>query len=180
VPVSTSHPTAEALVEAGVRLAEEKGLSQMAVDDVVARAGVAKGTFYVHFASRGEYLTTLHRRFHHDLERRINAVTAGLAPGSDRLVAGADAYLDGCLSGRAVKALLLEARSHPPVAEEVAKRNARFGGAAARDFVAMGWESPAEAGRLFVAMAADAALMELEAGRPLRAVRRTLRRFVVS
>ena len=41
--------TREALLDAGVALAEEHGLAGVSVNMVVARAGVAKGTFYVHF-----------------------------------------------------------------------------------------------------------------------------------
>jgi AcrR family transcriptional regulator len=44
--------TREALLDAGAALAEEHGLAGVSVNMVVARAGVAKGTFYVHFSGR--------------------------------------------------------------------------------------------------------------------------------
>ena len=40
--------TREALLDAGAALAEEHGLAGVSVNMVVAPAGVAKGTFYVH------------------------------------------------------------------------------------------------------------------------------------
>lgn len=172
------HPTAEAIVEAGLRLAEESGLNGMSVDDVVKAAGVAKGTFYVHFANRGEYMATLHRRFHDDLDAEIRQATSGLPPGRERLIAAFEAYLNGCLGRIAVKALLLEVRTEHLVTDAVAARNARNTEIVTRDLEIMGWEDAAAAGRLCVAMAAEAALAELEAGGPLPQVRRALRGFL--
>jgi AcrR family transcriptional regulator len=137
----------------------------MSVDDIVDAAGVAKGTFYVHFASRGDYLATLHRRFHEELDHLIRDASTGLPPGARRLAAATTAYLDGCL-GRIL------------VTDEVTARNARNAAAAAESFRALGWRWPESAGRLYVAMAAEAALAELEAGQALPEVRETLRAFV--
>lgn len=178
MPVATPHPTAEALIEAGLSLAETKGLGQMSVDDIVAGAGVAKGTFYVHFRDRAAYLVTLHRRFHDHLEELVLRATAGMTPGRERLLAGTAAYLDGCLGGKAIKALLLESRSEPLVSQEVGRRNARFAQIASQDFAGMGWSAPSAAGRLFVAMGAEAALAELDARGPVAEVRGSLRQFV--
>ena len=36
---------------------------------VVAEAGLAKGTFYVHFADRDAFLDALHERFHANIGR---------------------------------------------------------------------------------------------------------------
>ena len=154
MPASALHPTAESLLRAGLDIAEEASLGAMSVDKVVARAGVAKGTFYVHFADRASYLLALHRQFHDELEARVIEALRGATSARERLVRGVEAYLDGCLNGRAVKALLLEARTEPLVAAEVARRNARFSALAATSFGALQWPAPAAAARLFVAMAA--------------------------
>jgi hypothetical protein len=50
--------------------------------------------------------------------------------------------LDGCLRGRGVKALLLEARGHLPVAEEVTRRNRMRVDVLAADFEALGSQYP--------------------------------------
>ncbi len=44
--------TREALLSAGKTLFAERGLHEVSVDDIVARAGIAKQTFYNHFADK--------------------------------------------------------------------------------------------------------------------------------
>jgi TetR/AcrR family transcriptional repressor of nem operon len=74
-------------------------------------------------------------------------------------------YLDGCLRDRGVKALLLEARGHLPIADEVMRRNRMDVDLVAADFEALGSRHPREAARLWIAATAEGALMELERGR---------------
>jgi TetR/AcrR family transcriptional regulator, transcriptional repressor for nem operon len=173
-----SHPTREALLQAGLRLAEQHGLANMSVNEVVAAAGVAKGTFYVHFPDRTAYLVALHQWFHDQLKAAVLAATADLAPGPDRLQRGALAYLDGCLQAKAVKALLLEARSEPAIMDEVKRRNADFGELARQDIAAMGWPHAAITARFFVVMTAEAAIIELELGHADAATRDALFQFL--
>jgi AcrR family transcriptional regulator len=171
-----SHPTHQALVEAGFDLAASSSLNRLTVDAIVDKAGVAKGTFYVHFPNRTAFLVELHNQFHERLRFAIVAATADIPPGGKRLRVGTETYLDGCLRERAVKALLLEARSEDPIAAEVRRRNTEFAALATDNFAAMGWPDAETSARLFVILGAEAALMELETGRN-EAVRRTLWRF---
>ena len=115
--------TREALIDAGLRLAERTGLTGLSVNLIVAEAGVAKGTFFHHFGDRASYLLALHREFHERLATQIQAAIAGMSPGRDRLIAVANTYLDGCLRDRGVRALLLEARAEPAVTDEITRRN---------------------------------------------------------
>lgn len=179
MPVATQspHPTSEALIEAGLRLVEERGMSQMSVDAIVAEAGVAKGTFYVHFDDRASYLVALHRRFHGGLRQRIAAATEGLPPGARRLREGATAYLDGCLESRGVKAILPESRSEPAILREVRRSDDRFSQDAEGCFVAMAVADSVATARLFVSMTAEAAIAELESGRKRSDIRRALWRL---
>src|SRR3954466_13104938 len=96
--------TREALLDAGVGVAEAQGLAGLSVNRVVAAAGVAKGTFYVHFADREAFVDALHERFHERVRRAVAEATADVPPGAEQLVRGAEAYLDVCLDDRAVKA----------------------------------------------------------------------------
>ena len=77
-----------------------------------------------------------------------------MTPGKDRLDAAARTYLDGCLRDRGVKALLLEARGHLPIAEEVMRRNRMTVDVVAADFTALGWPHPRQAARLWIAATA--------------------------
>jgi TetR/AcrR family transcriptional repressor of nem operon len=170
--------TGDALLDAGIAVAEEHGLAGLSVNRVVADAGVAKGTFYVHFDSREAFVDALHARFHARVQEAVSEATKGLQPGADRIVHGAEAYLDTCLEDRAVKALALEARSDPGLAASMSARHEQFAASAVPSFKAMGWPDAAAASHLLAAMTAEVAIRELEAGRRLPAARRSLRRFL--
>jgi AcrR family transcriptional regulator len=178
LPVAPETGTREALLDAGVSVAEQHGLAGLSVNRVVASAGVAKGTFYVHFESREQFVDALHARFHARVEEAVAAAIADLPPGRDRLVRGAEAYLDVCLADRAVKALALEARSDPDLAASMSTRHERFASSAVPSFKAIGWPDATAASHLLAAMTAEVAVRELDAGRRVPAARRSLRRFL--
>lgn len=175
---SAGHPTADALLDAGVAVAAEHGLAGLSVNRVVAAAGVAKGTFYVHFHDRAAFVDALHARFHAHVTAAVAVAVEGLAPGATWIVRGAEAYLDRSLAERAVKALAVEARTDPELSASMSGRHERFAAAAVPSFTAMGWPDAAEAARLFAAMTSEVAMLELDAGEPLPASRRALRRFL--
>lgn len=172
------HATADALLDAGVAVADRHGLAGLSVNRVVAQAGVAKGTFYVHFADRDAFVDALHARFHDAVDAAVAQAIADVPPGADRLVAGAEAYLDVCLRDRAVKALALEARSDPALSSMMASRHDRFAAIAVPSFKAMSWPDATAAGQLLSAMVSEIAIRELDAGRRLPAQRRALRRYL--
>lgn len=172
--------TREQLLAAGVAVAEEEGLAGLSVNRVVARAGVAKGTFYVHFADRDAFVDALHARFHERVQEAAAEATAGTEPGAQRLLAAAGAYLDVCLSDRAIKALALEARGEGSLTQSMSVRHDRYAQSAVPSFRAMGWPDPKVAAQLFAAMVSELAIRELEAGRRLPAARRALAHFLQS
>jgi TetR/AcrR family transcriptional regulator, transcriptional repressor for nem operon len=173
-----SHPTRETLLDAGVAVAARDGLSGLSVNRVVAEAGLAKGTFYVHFSDRVAFVDALHERFHDAVSAAVADAVADLPLGAERIARGAEAYLDVSLANRAVKALALEARSEPSLMETVGARHERFASSAVPSFKAMGWPDAKAASQLFAAMTSEVAVRELETGRRLPASRRALRRFL--
>ncbi len=167
-----------ALLEAGLRLADEKGMANMSVNDVAAAADVGKGSFYVHFVDRAAFLLELHRGFHDTLVEDVEAAIEGAKPGADRLVVATTTFLDTALRERSVRALLLDARAEPSIAGEVATRAARITRLFEQDLRAEGWPDPAPAARLYHAMCTEAALTELSRGRRDNTLRRSLTRYV--
>src|ERR1700690_392919 len=137
--MSAALQTREALLDAGAALAEEHGLAGVSVNMVVARAGVAKGTFYVHFSGRAAFVDAMHARFHDRVGVVIDEAIAGLRPGAERLCRGSEASLDVSLANRGVKALSLEARSDPAVQGSVEARRHVIALAGVADLEAMGW-----------------------------------------
>lgn len=168
----------EALLDAGLRVAERTGLGWLTLDQVVAEAKVAKGSLLHHFGDRAGYLLALHRRFHDGLLEEIAEASKGLPRGRERLLRGAVTYLDACLEHRGIRALLLEARAEPQIAAEVLARNAGIARLVEPDVRALGWPDPAESARLWVAMVAEAALVEFATGGRRAAVRRALNHFL--
>ncbi|MBC3839656.1 helix-turn-helix transcriptional regulator [Streptacidiphilus sp. 4-A2] len=156
--------TRAALLDAGLEIAELHGLSGMSVNRVVAVAGVAKGTFYVHFPDRDAFLSALHQRFHEQAGGAVAAALTRHQPGRIRLQSAMTAYFEVCLGNRGVKALVLEARNTPGVAAEVDARNEAFAALAEPDLLAMGWAEAHTAARLVVAMCAELAMAELATG----------------
>lgn len=169
--------TREKLIETGLVLAERLGLEGLSVNAIVSEAQVSKGTFFHHFSDRTSYLLALHRRFHDALAHVIESAITDMPPGRERLKVAAHTYLDGCLHRRGVKALLLEARGHRPILEEVLERNRRNVAVVTADFAALGRPHPSQSARLWVAATAECALAELELGRPDTATREALEEF---
>jgi AcrR family transcriptional regulator len=170
--------TRETLLAAGVTVAQREGLAGLSVNRVVAEAGVAKGTFYVHFADREAFVDALHERFHERVVAAVDEATAGTPPGAERIWRGAEAYLDVCLSEKAIKALALEARTDTALTASMSARHERFAASAIPSIRAMGWPEATAAAQLLAAMTSEIAIRELEAGRRLPAARRSLRRFL--
>ena len=176
--MSAALQTREALLDAGAALAEEHGLAGVSVNMVVARAGVAKGTFYVHFKDRAAFVDAMHARFHARVQAAVDQAVAGLPPGARRLSRASEAYLDVSLANRGVKALSLEARSDPAVQDSMAVRRERLTAAGVTDLKAMGWNDAEAAAQLLAAMTREISVLEFDAGRRLPASRRALKRFL--
>jgi AcrR family transcriptional regulator len=176
--LAAAQQTRANLIETGLVLAEQLGLEGLSVNAVVAGAGVSKGTFFHHFPDRVSYLLALHRRFHDALFDEVLSVVGEMPRGKGRLAAVAANYLDCCLRDRGVKALLLEARGHLPIADEVTRRNRMAVDLVTGDFEALGSRHPREAARLWIAATAECALMELERGRRDPAARAALSALV--
>ena len=70
----------EQILDSAAQVLVAKGLTAMTVADVVAGAGIAKGTFYLYFNSKEELLAALQARYTESLITRADAVLAG--PGS--------------------------------------------------------------------------------------------------
>ncbi|WP_436775203.1 TetR/AcrR family transcriptional regulator [Yinghuangia sp. YIM S09857] len=158
-------PGREALLRAGLEVAEVRGLSRMSVNAVVEAAGMAKGSFYQHFRDRLSYLVALHGKYHDALEARVLAEIDGLPPGRERISAGLHGYLDASLETTGTRALLVQARTEPDLYDETRVRNARTRDLVVPELVALGWEDPVPIAHMVVAMGFDITMEELVCGR---------------
>jgi AcrR family transcriptional regulator len=175
--VRSPEPGRNALLDAGQRLLGAADLARISVNAIVTEAGMAKGSFYQHWPSRAEYVRALHARFHDRLGESIAAAMADLPPGSDRLEAGMNAYLDGCLADPATKALLVQSRTEAGLSDLVAARNESSATLVLPDLTALGWAPPEPIAALLVAAVAEIALVELAVGKRDKQLRRGLLRL---
>ena len=173
-----ANQTRQGLLDAGASLAEEHGLAGLSVNMVVARAGVAKGTFYVHFKDRSAFVDAMHERFHASVQEAMAAAIGEMPPGAERIYRSSVVYLDVSLANRGVKALGLEARSDPSAQASMAARRERLTAAGVADLKAMGWRDAGAAAQLLAAMTREISVLEFDAGKPLPASRRALKRFL--
>jgi AcrR family transcriptional regulator len=83
------------LVEAAIAVFSAKGLQATSVDEIVSQAGVAKGTFYLYFATKDDIVTAIAERLVEGVAERIEAAAAtpGLSP-VQRIAAITDALTE--------------------------------------------------------------------------------------
>ena len=128
VPQARVLRTRNALLAAGRRLFAERAIDAVAIDDIVAAAGVAKGTFYNHFDDKDALLTAIVTEIRSTVEERIATINAGI---EDPAVHGADLRLllgDPVVEGDVARLdldprgaeVLLDAQQRHPAAAGVA------------------------------------------------------------
>lgn len=110
--------TRGALLEAARQVFVSSGFAEAGVTEVVARAKASVGSLYHHFSGKADLYLTLFEEFHtRQTQRTRQAVGGARAAGeSDPMalfLAGARAYLDGCLAERELAALFLRGDGPP-------------------------------------------------------------------
>ncbi|MEU0478458.1 TetR/AcrR family transcriptional regulator [Streptosporangium sp. NPDC006013] len=110
--------TRAALLSAAREIFVTSGFAEAGVTDVVARAGASVGSLYHHFSGKADLYLTLFDEFQaRQTQRTKQAVGEARAAGeSDPMrlfIAGARAYLEGCLAEREISALFLRGDGPP-------------------------------------------------------------------
>lgn len=80
--------TYRALVDAGLELLAERPIDALAIDEIVGQAGVAKGSFFNHFADKAAFGQAIGAEIRAELEARIGATNAGVSDPFARLAGG--------------------------------------------------------------------------------------------
>lgn len=81
--------TRRRLLEAAEQVFGELGFRRASIAEIVRRAGVAQGTFYLYFASKEDIFRALVRHMSHELRKAIATAVAGL---SDRFEIEREGY----------------------------------------------------------------------------------------
>lgn len=80
--------TRTALLAAGLDLLAQKPIDAIPIDEVVAAAGVAKGSFFNHFVDKHAFAAALAAQVRMQLEERVGRANAGLADPVARIAGG--------------------------------------------------------------------------------------------
>jgi AcrR family transcriptional regulator len=151
--------TRAGLLEAARAAFTSGGYAEANVTDIVAAAGASVGSLYHHFTGKADLFLTLFEEFHTRLAERTRAAVRqlrdhGASDPKQLFLAGARAYLDGCIAERDLSALFTRGDG-PPGFELVMRRRQRDWAEKNAEFFARGGEPADDA----VAIVLTGALM---------------------
>ena len=92
--------TRDALLAAGFELLAERPIDAIAIDDIVARAGVAKGSFFNHFTDKPGFSQAIAEQVRRTLEARVDAANAAVTDPVERLAGGMRVAIEFALEER--------------------------------------------------------------------------------
>jgi AcrR family transcriptional regulator len=80
--------TRSALLAAGMGLLVDRPVDAIAIDEFVAAAGVAKGSFFNHFADKREFANAVAKEVRIDVEHWVGSINSGVVDPVERLAGG--------------------------------------------------------------------------------------------
>ncbi|MEZ5955021.1 MAG: TetR family transcriptional regulator [Hyphomonas sp.] len=111
--------TRQSLVAAGLQLFAERPVDAVPIDDIVAAAGVAKGSFFNHFEDKQKFADAIGAEIRMDLEARVSAANRHLEDPLQRLTGGMRVAVDYTLTEKERSIVmtrgfrLMTGRDHP-------------------------------------------------------------------
>ena len=111
--------TRAALIDAGLQLFAERPIDAVPVDDIVAAAGVAKGSFFNHFDDKQAFANAIATDIRLDVEARVAEANRDVRGPLERLTGGMVVAVEFALSQRKRALVMLRAmastteRNHP-------------------------------------------------------------------
>ena len=118
-PNPRSVRTRAALIEAGLQLFAERPIDAVPVDDIVAAAGVAKGSFFNHFDDKHAFANAIAGQIRLEVEGRVAEANRDVHDPLERLTGGMTVAVEFALSQRKPALVMLRAmawttsRDHP-------------------------------------------------------------------
>jgi AcrR family transcriptional regulator len=139
------------------------GYAEANVTDIVAAAGASVGSLYHHFTGKADLFLTLFGEFHTRLAEGTRTAVrqrreAGCDDPKQLFLAGARAYLDGCIAERDLSALFMRGDG-PPGFELVMRRRQREWAEKNAEFFARGTDPAGDPAGDAVAIVLTGALM---------------------
>src|ERR1700759_589347 len=128
-PSERGAATRAGLLDAARAAFTSGGYAEANVTDIVAAAGASGGSLSHHFSGKSDLFLTLFEEFHTRLTERTRTAVHELSDQGDSdpkqlFLAGARAYLDGCIAERDLSALFMRGDG-PPGFELVMRQRQR-------------------------------------------------------
>ena len=144
------------------------GYAEANVTDIVAAAGASVGSLYHHFTGKADLFLTLFEEFHTRLTERTRTAVRqqrehGVSDPKQLFLAGARAYLDGCITERDLSALFMRGDG-PPGFELIMRRRQREWAEKNAEFFARGTEPADDAVAIVLTGALMLAVAEVSLG----------------
>lgn len=103
--------TRAALLAAGLKLLADRNIDAIAIDDIVQRAAVAKGSFFNHFADKDAFAEAIAAEIRGGVEAKVGLANRGVTDPALRVAQGICCYVQFALTDRAAAKIF--ARVHP-------------------------------------------------------------------
>src|SRR5260370_21526162 len=157
--------TRTALLAAARDVVTWVGFAEAGVTDIVTRAGASVGSLYRHFNGKADLYLVLFDDFQRDLTERTRravhrARTQGVCAPKELFLAGATAYLDGCIEERDLSRLFVSGDG-PPGFDLIMRRRTHDWAMKNIEFFARSAEPVDEAGAIVLTRAMGMARAEV-------------------
>lgn len=149
--------TRERLFQCALEEFREAGMAGAQIDRIAKAAGVVRGTFYFHFATKDHVLFELQRRVEHRVLQRVEAL-AGDAPLKEVLDCAVEAIIEAVAlanSGEVLREMMSLYVRHPGWADEGAELAANERGQTLGEVLSAHFETGQKSGEIRTDMAAE-------------------------
>lgn len=110
---SRSARTRAALIAAGFELLVERPIDAIPIDDVVAKAGVAKGSFFNHFADKQAFANAIAKEVRLEVEELVTRANASITNPVERIAGGMRVVAEFALTQPKRTLVLLRSQGSP-------------------------------------------------------------------
>ena len=104
--------TRAALLDAGLHILADRSIDAVAINDIVERAGVAKGSFFNHFADKHAFAKAVADAIRMDLELRVLSINSKVVDPFERLARGLALAAEFALVERRRTLVMLRSADH--------------------------------------------------------------------
>lgn len=101
--------TRPALLAAGVRLLAVRPVDSLTIDEIVEAAGVAKGSFFYHFADKQSFAREIAASLRSEVETRVGEINAGITDPARRVARGMGQFVAFALKSPDQAAVVINA-----------------------------------------------------------------------